>query len=186
MGLFSEMSKITDSLYLTGIGGMTQENMQRNRIKCVINISHQEELKTEEGVEYLKFNAFDDETTNISCYFDTAADKIDEVERKGGATVVHCMCGVSRSSTLVLAYLIKYKRMSLKDAFRFAHQRRNVIRPNNGFFTQLIAYEKRITGKTTAKMIKVKRGKVEVEIPDFFENEYKKLVLLEILRKVPR
>lgn len=48
-------------------------------------------------------------SSNLYPYFDPVADKIKEVASRGGRTLVHCMAGVSRSSSLCIAYLMKYK-----------------------------------------------------------------------------
>ena len=49
--------------------------------------------------------------------------------------------GVSRSATIVLAYLMKYHHNTLKDAFNFLIEKRPQIWPNEGFLLQLLRYE---------------------------------------------
>jgi hypothetical protein len=46
---------------------------------------------------------------------------------------VHCQVGVSRSVTLVLAYLMKYEGLSLKEAVERVKSCRPFICPNRGF-----------------------------------------------------
>lgn len=48
-------------------------------------------------------------SASLSPYFDKVADKIQQVTSRGGKVLVHCMAGVSRSSTLCIAYLMKHK-----------------------------------------------------------------------------
>ena len=52
-------------------------------------------------------------SANLAPYFDRTADKINDVVRRGGKVLVHCMAGISRSSTLCIAYLMKHKGTSL-------------------------------------------------------------------------
>lgn len=73
-------------------------------------------------------------------YFDRAADFIKECENANGKIFVHCMCGVSRSSTLVAAYLIREKGMSAHDAIEHLHSYRKKVDPNEGFRQQLEIY----------------------------------------------
>jgi protein-tyrosine phosphatase len=43
------------------------------------------------------------------------------------------MAGVSRSATIVIAYLMKKKHLSFKQAFEFVKIRRVIVWPNDGF-----------------------------------------------------
>ena len=67
-------------------------------------------------------------------YFDESCDFIaqaigsKESEKKDGKILVHCREGVSRSATLVLAYLIKYQDMSLKDALTHVRSKRDLTK----------------------------------------------------------
>ena len=90
----------------------------------------------------LNIPARDVEWEHINKYFDEAADFIKECEKENGKVFVHCMCGVSRSSTLVAAYLIREKGMSAHDAIDHIHSYRKKVDPNKGFRQQLEDYEK--------------------------------------------
>ncbi|CAF3933930.1 unnamed protein product [Rotaria sordida] len=49
--------------------------------------------------------------------------------------------GISRSSTIVLAYLLRHHHEDLRKAYDYLVERRCIALPNNGFFLQLIRYE---------------------------------------------
>ena len=51
--------------------------------------------------------------------------------------LVHCNAGVSRSATVVIAFLMKEKNFSFQEAFHHVKKRRPCIRPNEGFVKQL-------------------------------------------------
>jgi atypical dual specificity phosphatase len=63
--------------------------------------------------------------------------------------LVHCAAGISRSSTLVIAYLINCENMKLFDAFKHVRSKRGVIWPNTGFMKMLIEMEFKIYKKNT-------------------------------------
>jgi protein-tyrosine phosphatase len=52
--------------------------------------------------------------------------------------------GVSRSATVVAAWLMASRNMTSKDSVEFLATRRSVIRPNPGFIRQLNAFEDEI------------------------------------------
>ncbi|KAJ8418207.1 hypothetical protein AAFF_G00139160 [Aldrovandia affinis] len=54
----------------------------------------------------------------------------------GARIFVHCAVGVSRSATLVLAYLMIYHHFSLVDAIQKVKENRWIF-PNRGFLNQL-------------------------------------------------
>jgi protein-tyrosine phosphatase len=50
--------------------------------------------------------------------------------------LVHCKEGVSRSATVALAFLMQKRRLTVKDALRQVHDRRDIC-PNDGFLQKL-------------------------------------------------
>ena len=65
-----EFTPIKDNLYLTGVGGLTKENIRENRIKCVINVTYEAPKYWVHGIQSfripvcfsfgLKLNSFND------------------------------------------------------------------------------------------------------------------------------
>lgn len=60
-----------------------------------------------------------------------------------GKILVHCAVGVSRSATLVLAYLMLYHHLTLVEAIKKVKDHRGII-PNRGFLRQLLALDRRL------------------------------------------
>lgn len=60
------------------------------------------------------------------------------------------MAGISRSATIVIAYLMKMKKYTmihvilsnLIQALNKVKRRRNIINPNKGFLQQMLEFEK--------------------------------------------
>jgi protein-tyrosine phosphatase len=55
----------------------------------------------------------------------------------------HCYAGVSRSSTVAIAFLASIHNTSPSTMFHFAKTRRPVINPNPGFENDLVRYFRR-------------------------------------------
>lgn len=85
---------------------------------------------------YMGFPMVDQPTTDISRYFYIASKFIENGINSGGKVLVHCMMGMSRSATCVLAYLMIARKMSAAEAIRTVRMHRD-IRPNEGFLQQL-------------------------------------------------
>nr|XP_039261706.1 serine/threonine/tyrosine-interacting-like protein 1 [Styela clava] len=75
-----------------------------------------------------------------------------DVSSKKEVVLVHCNLGRSRSSTVVLGYLMQACRMTLKDASRLLKDCRPTVRPNIGFLEQLLQYEKEVFGKNVSDL----------------------------------
>jgi hypothetical protein len=52
------------------------------------------------------------------------------------------MAGISRSTTLLIAYLVRYRGMTSDDCLKHVRSRRSIVNPNPGFWNQLKQYEK--------------------------------------------
>ena len=159
VGMFSQIARINDHLYLSSLEAMTPLRLQVHGISQVISAMVEplptDLLKKGEGDNmrcHVQVCVEDKETANLSAHFDAVADRIAREARRGGRTLVHCIAGVSRSPSLVLAYLVKHGRMSLADAYHHVRGLRPCIRPNVGFWQQLIDYEVAQRGVPTMRV----------------------------------
>lgn len=178
---FAAMTQITDNLFLTGVGGMTRDNFRRNHIDLVVNTTT--EAPPWEGTEVIRVPVDDDQSANMLAYLDPVVDRIHEaIQRRNAHVLVHCVAGVSRSTTVILAYLMKYKHMDLRSAFNYCYSLRPVVRPNNGFMAQLITYELQLFGRTSTQMVELEHDGVAICVPSFFAQEHPQLLQLESLR----
>nr|XP_028584951.1 dual specificity protein phosphatase 13-like [Podarcis muralis] len=88
-------------------------------------------------IEYYGVPAFDLPDFDMTPYFYPAAEFIHKaLNTPRGKILVHCAVGISRSSSLVLAYLMIYHRFSLLKAIQAVKERRWIF-PNRGFLKQL-------------------------------------------------
>ncbi|XP_054277743.1 dual specificity protein phosphatase 3 isoform X2 [Macrosteles quadrilineatus] len=94
-------------------------------------------------IKYLGFSIMDLPVSNISQHFFEVADFIEQAIKEGGKVLVHCLMGMSRSSTCVLAYLMIKEGLSAGEAVRQVRQHRD-IRPNDGFLLQLVQLENKL------------------------------------------
>jgi protein-tyrosine phosphatase len=72
-----------------------------------------------------------------------------EAKTAGVAALVHCAAGISRSTSIVLAYLMKHEKMALKEAFILVKTQRKGVSPNKGFVKQLLRFEKELFGSNS-------------------------------------
>ncbi|XP_037541277.1 dual specificity protein phosphatase 13-like [Nematolebias whitei] len=96
---------------------------------------------------YFGIPAEDSDHFDLSQHFKSAADFIHTgLKSKDGKVLVHCIMGVSRSATLVLAYLMTRKHLSLRDALRHVVQKRAIF-PNRNFLSLLLKLDEQLAQK---------------------------------------
>ncbi|XP_045795651.1 dual specificity protein phosphatase 12-like isoform X2 [Trifolium pratense] len=82
----------------------------------------------------------DTESENLLDHLEVCIDFIDR-SRKEGSVLVHCFAGVSRSASVITAYLMKSENLSLEDALESLRQSCEFVCPNDGFLEQLKMFE---------------------------------------------
>jgi hypothetical protein len=109
------------------------------------------ETATKLGVSYLPIHIWDMEGCDIAQHFDAVLAFIDSCSAEPqGRIIVHCRAGISRSSTFVLAYLMKKRLVdSLQSALQLVIGERPFVLPNPSFRDQLRAYEMALFAKTS-------------------------------------
>lgn len=85
---------------------------------------------------------------NISHAFEEGIEWMDRAMKRG-RVLVHCVQGVSRSASFVLAYLISKRKMTLQDALDYVKERRPCCKPNYGFLAQLSKFEHKLKPAVT-------------------------------------
>uniref|UniRef100_A0AC35TS95 Protein-tyrosine-phosphatase n=1 Tax=Rhabditophanes sp. KR3021 TaxID=114890 RepID=A0AC35TS95_9BILA len=178
IALFGQISEINDHLYLSGAGVITPEKLKQKKITCVINATTEEPTVYYPGVDVIKIRIEDSPFAVLSSYFDMAADKIKATKDRGHKTLVHCVAGVSRSATLVIVYLMKHERLTLRQAYHFVKSKRPIVRPNVGFWKQMVEYEKRLFGHSSVSMLHTEH--CDLPIPDVYINDLRKHVSTKI------
>ncbi|KAM8806446.1 DS13B phosphatase, partial [Eudromia elegans] len=87
--------------------------------------------------DYYGIEAEDNPNFDLSIYFYPVARYIRAaLKTPKGKVLVHCAMGISRSATLVLAFLMICEELPLADAIRTVRAHRGVC-PNSGFLRQL-------------------------------------------------
>ncbi|KAI1301278.1 Dual specificity protein phosphatase 14 [Halotydeus destructor] len=176
------MSQITDQLFLSGANGFTPASLVNYGIGHVINTTLEIPLVSVPGIECTRVPVNDITGEDIYRFFDLVVDKMHLLVSHNIKVLVHCVAGVSRSASFVLAYLVKWHQLSLRDAYKFLHSKRPIVRPNSSFFKQLIEYERKLFGTNSVAMATVRSfDNQEIEVPDLYVNEYKKMALLEMV-----
>ena len=146
---YSEIIK--DFLYISSYKtASTVKDLKNLKITNIINCSGDlcENLSPSSSllnIEYLTLNIKDNVSENIECLFFKCIDLINDVKEKNGRVLIHCYKGVSRSVSIVIAYLIYLYKWTYDEAFDFVQSKRSIANPNIGFYLQLKTFHKRLT-----------------------------------------
>ena len=135
-------SQILPCLYLgTEWNASNYDSLLSDNVTHILNVSSDVDNFFPDSFKYLNIRVEDVNETDLLKEFDRTNKFIHEAREQGAGCLVHCKMGVSRSASVVLAYLMKEFNYSLEHAFHFTKQKRSCINPNDGFRLQLATYE---------------------------------------------
>lgn len=121
------------------------EELHKNGITHILNVTtevpcyFENPQDTKDKFIYHRENAIDSLDCDIvdSGIIDRSLDFIDNALAKNGKVLVHCQAGISRSGSVVVAYLMKKLKLSYSDALIKARSVRGCINPNASFEKQI-------------------------------------------------
>ncbi|KAJ8275998.1 hypothetical protein COCON_G00077500 [Conger conger] len=115
-------------------------------------------------VRYKRLPATDNSRQNLRQYFEEVFEFIEEAHQTGRGVLVHCQAGVSRSATIVIAYLMKHTLMTMMDAYKYVRSRRPVVSPNLNFMGQLLEFERDLNSGITPRILTPKLCGLETQV----------------------
>lgn len=171
----TEITDVTSYLAISGLGPATNLDRLKTEnftavVACLSGVNTK--IYEDSGIDHMVIAVEDRPESNLQPHFQAVCNLIEKHRQLGGKTLVFCAQGISRSATLVLAYLISCKNLSLLDAFNFLRKRRCVC-PNVGFFRQLISLEReKHAGVQTVEIIKPVATDGSLEVADVVWNSW--------------
>ncbi|CAK89645.1 unnamed protein product (macronuclear) [Paramecium tetraurelia] len=136
-------------LYLGNINAANDSSyLRKHDVGAVLSVIDTSDIKLEKSVIHLWIAAEDCEKVQLIRYFDQASNFIQDNLRHTNV-LVHCYAGISRSSSLIIAYLLKCQGYSLKEALTKLKCQRPQVDPNDGFLEQLKQYEEKLKQSKT-------------------------------------
>nr|WRK65514.1 dual specific typhosphatase [Marseillevirus futianmevirus] len=136
-------NKITDNLYLGNLTSfllLSSAPVEEQKKWAVVTALSKEELQEfDRKVFFPRYiiEAMDSSRTNIEPALRPVANFIQKSLDSGLNVLVHCAAGISRSSTIVIAFLMLRRGMTYDSALAFVQSKRKCVDPNPGFRRQL-------------------------------------------------
>lgn len=145
-----DMDEILPGLFLGALSAAANVNaLQKQSVDALLSVGKGFQLEPPPDFRHHVISVDDDEDEDLLQFMQEAIDFIDDCFHKERKVLVHCFAGVSRSATMVIAYIMQksakgegLQESALEHAFKHVKSRRSCVNPNPGFLRQLIAFEK--------------------------------------------
>ncbi|GLT50892.1 hypothetical protein SLA2020_243470 [Shorea laevis] len=141
-----ECSKVAEHIYLGGDAvARDRDILKKNGITHVLNcVGFLCSEYFKDDFVYRTLWLQDNPSEDITSILYDVFDYFEDVREQHGRVFVHCCQGVSRSTSLVIAYLMWREGQSFDDAFQYVKAARGIADPNMGFACQLLQCQKRV------------------------------------------
>lgn len=115
-----------DSLFLDSV-----------KISHILTVASDLPPKYPTQFQYMIIEALDLDTQDLFPAFARSFEFIESALANNGKVLVHCLYGISRSSTIILSYLMKKLNIRFEEAFKLLKDKHPRADPNGGFVRQL-------------------------------------------------
>lgn len=121
----------------------------KGHVNCCVE---SETFFSEPGPHLLHLQVNDEVEADLYSKLQNACAFIDTHKEKNEAVLVFSSLGISRSATVVVAYLMHHYKFTLKEAYSHLTQCCPTVRPNRGFIHQLSKFEEYLFGTATTQI----------------------------------
>lgn len=134
-------TKIIDNIYIGDVyDAHNIDYLNKYNIKNVISAVTGFDNIYDTSINHVCLNLIDNNNQNIIHYFEITNYFIENINKDNNQILIHCICGVSRSVTILLAYLIKKYKYTPQQALQIVKNKRQIANPNKNFMEQLEIY----------------------------------------------
>ncbi|GAA5815634.1 hypothetical protein MFLAVUS_009146 [Mucor flavus] len=134
--------QVSPGIWLGGYKALETESfLKKNKIKCILSLGHFKYIYKPDEYVHKIIAITDNPEANIIRYFPEAIEFISNAVNNQEPILVHCLAGISRSPTVVTAYLMATRRLRYKAALAIIKQTRPFVTPNPGFINQLKLFQ---------------------------------------------
>ncbi|XP_064459869.1 protein phosphatase Slingshot homolog 2-like [Ornithodoros turicata] len=142
LGQMDAATEILEYLYLGSEWNASNlEELKDKGVGHILNVTREIDNFYPGIFNYFNIRVYDDETTEMLKHWDKTYKYIAQAREQGSKVLVHCKMGISRSASVVIAYVMKANDWNLDQALEFVRTRRSCIKPNSGFLKQLETYQ---------------------------------------------
>lgn len=136
---YDEVSQIVPHLYLTSLKSAEDRDiLAKYSIDAILSIiNFQLNVNCKESVRKYRISLRDLPHEDALNHFPHACEIIGHHLKLNQNVLVHCAVGVSRSASMILAYLMKHNQWTYFEALNFVRSKRPCVGPNQGFQMQL-------------------------------------------------
>ncbi|XP_029876708.1 dual specificity protein phosphatase 12 isoform X2 [Aquila chrysaetos chrysaetos] len=136
------MVPVLPGLYVGGAESCSSpESLSAAGVVAVLTVEAEEEEEPPPGMRAMHVRARDEPGADLLSRLDDCAAFIDAARADGGAVLVRCRAGVSRSVAVVTAYLMKKEGLGWEEAYAVVRTAKPDAEVNPGFQGQLKLYE---------------------------------------------
>ncbi|KAG8814779.1 hypothetical protein FRC17_000974 [Serendipita sp. 399] len=143
------MDEILPRLWLGDIAGpQDAKTLEKRNIRAILSVL-EFEIDIPEGIAHKHVQLIDTGEADLLGNVVPCIEFIQTELDKGHSVLVHCFAGVSRSASMVTAYIMYSQNLSSADAMRQLQKARPIVSPNRSFVAQLDIFHQAITKVNT-------------------------------------
>lgn len=141
-----EPTEIIPRLYLgNAYNASNFETLSNLNIGQILNITNEIPIYFPDYFKYVQCEIRDILDSHLLSHLDPLTDAIhSHLSQSNSSSFVHCFMGSSRSTSIIIAYLIKYHSFDLDHAIQFIKDKRPIINLNKSFYSDLQEFQLKI------------------------------------------
>lgn len=139
------MHEIDTNLYLGSLMAANNFGILSNAgISTLVSaLSKDTPLTKHPSIKYYSISIDDTPSSNIAQHVPEAIRFIDSELKQGKKVLIHCAAGISRSTSIAVAYFMAKYNMNFDEALNKVKGKRGCAYPNQGFESQLRRLDQR-------------------------------------------